>query len=139
MAWESKLRSCGLEMTATPPIPDAIPPAKAILAVAGGRVRPEVAAEKSARGLRILDEHWKVLHAKLASHTGEFLIILWGPGSMEAGWFQVTERNDPLGLPSRVASVIGRPEFCCLSLDNKTLYAVTVEEDEYWIVTHQFS
>ncbi|MFG2598460.1 hypothetical protein [Streptomyces sp. NPDC048462] len=39
------------------------------------------------------------------------------------------------GLPSRVASATGSPEFLALSVDGRHLCAVTSEEDEYWIVT----
>jgi hypothetical protein len=68
----------------------------------------------------------------------EFLLIPGGPGSVSEGWFRV---RDPIGiqLPSRIASVTGRPELMALSRDGKNLCAVSLEDDEYWVITHDFS
>jgi hypothetical protein len=86
-----------------------------------------------------LDAHWQTHAAPLlGSPTEEFLLILAGAGSIGEGWFRV---NDPMSthLPSRVASVIGRPEFMALSQDGARLCAVSLEDDEYWVITHEFS
>jgi hypothetical protein len=138
--WESTIRKCGLEVSESPPIPGSLDPAVATLAVTGGNVRPAVAVAKEKNSLSVLDLRWQEVAAPLIDSHGEFLLILWGPGSIRKGWFRVRE-TEPLerGLPSRVCAAIGRPEFCCLSLDNATMYAVTVEQDEYWIVTHEFN
>ncbi|CAM5499110.1 hypothetical protein SALBM311S_03423 [Streptomyces alboniger] len=137
--WKSTIRKCGLEVLETPPVPGSLDPAVAALAVTGGNVRPVVAVAKEENSLSILDMRWKEVAAPLiAGHGGKFLIILWGPGSIRKGWFRVREPEPAeTGLPSRVCAAIGRPEFSCLSLDNKMLYAVTVEQGEYWVVTHQ--
>ncbi|TVZ82693.1 hypothetical protein [Streptomyces sp. BK340] len=138
--WESTIRKCGLEISQIPPISGSLDPEVATLAVSSGNVRPAVTVTKKENSLSILDTRWQEVAAPLfTSHGGEFLIILWGPGSLRKGWFRVHEpKNLGAGLPSRVCAVIGRPEFCCLSLDGKALYAVTAEQGEYWIVTHEF-
>ncbi|MFF8472482.1 hypothetical protein [Streptomyces sp. NPDC015414] len=95
---------------------------------------------KQENALGILDVRWREAAASLlTSHDGEFLIMLWGPGSIRKGWLRVRDREQSrAGLPSRVCAAIGRPEFCCLSVDGKVLCAATVEQGEYWIVVHEF-
>ncbi|MFF2507435.1 hypothetical protein ACFVTY_29245 [Streptomyces sp. NPDC058067] len=85
-----------------------------------------------------LDMAWDTIAKPLISLPHEeFLILLWGKGSLSKGWFRV---QDPLdsGLPSRICDAIGRPEFYVLSLNGKNLCAITVEEDDYWVITHEY-
>ncbi|MEB3964061.1 hypothetical protein OKJ48_28040 [Streptomyces kunmingensis] len=112
----------------------------ALLHATGGNVRPTITTEKSKAGLSSLDEHWRDLFRHIAPQGDEFLIILWGPGSASKGWFRVRDLEFAhTGLPSRVQAAIGRPEFYCISLGNTYFGAVTIEEDEYWIVSRDLS
>ncbi|MFF5919348.1 hypothetical protein ACFY8C_13465 [Streptomyces flavochromogenes] len=69
--------------------------------------------------------------------NGEFLLLATYPGSLARGWLKV---KDLAGghLPSRIAAASGSREFVAVSLDGKSLCAVSVEEYEDWIVTHSF-
>jgi hypothetical protein len=42
-------------------------------------------------------------------------------------------------LPSRIAAVTGSPEFLAVSMDGHHLCAASAEEDDYWVVQHEFS
>ncbi|MFD9505878.1 PH domain-containing protein [Streptomyces mirabilis] len=49
--------------------------------------------------------------------------------------------TDPVGehLPSRSAAVTDSPEFLAVSMDGHHLCAASAEEDDYWVVQHEFS
>ncbi|MFE7514989.1 PH domain-containing protein [Streptomyces sp. NPDC057540] len=69
--------------------------------------------------------------------NGEFLLLATYPGSFTRGWIRV---RDSIGgrLPSRIATASGSHDFIAVSLDGKSLCAVSAEENEHWIVTHSF-
>jgi hypothetical protein len=138
--WESMIEGCGLSVDGKLSGSEVIDPSRAVLAVTGGYVQPVVSVRReSATAMESLDAQWQAFAAPLFASPAEgFLLILGGPGSLSEGWFLV---RDPIGvhLPSRIASVTGRPEFMALSRNGKNLCAVSVEDDEYWVVTHDFS
>ncbi|MEU5538261.1 hypothetical protein [Streptomyces sp. NPDC020362] len=113
----------------------------AIYAVTGFEVQPTaVVLTSSSRAADELDEKWHH-YASVSSvydSKGEFLILPPVSGGSEIGWVGVA---DPIGehLPSRIAAVTGSPEFLAVSPDGRHLCAVSVEEDEYWVVQHEFS
>lgn len=113
----------------------------AIRAVAGVGVQPEVAIQKSRpHAVEEVDRQWQVqtFKAPLVSEAGEFLILPLGSGGSAVGWVCV---RDSIGvnLPSRIAAATGSPEFLALSADGRHLCAVSVEDDEYWIVVRTFT
>lgn len=138
--WEAIIENCGLSVLEKPARSEVVDPVTTMLAVTGGNVRPAVSVRRdSAASMDSLDSQWQSYASPLlGSSAGEFLLILGGPGSIAEGWFHV---YDPIGahLPSRIASASGRPEFIGLSRDGARLCAVSIEDDEYWIVTHTFS
>ncbi|MCX5087210.1 hypothetical protein ACWCOW_24670 [Streptomyces sp. NPDC001939] len=137
--WESTIASCGLAITGNSIPSEARAPGVAILAATGGNVRPTATVGiKDSRSMETLDQLWDTVAKPFISPPhGEFLLILWGKGSISKGWFRV---KDPLdsGMPSRICAAIGRPEFYALSLNGENLFAITVEEDDYWVITHKY-
>ncbi|MEV6393624.1 hypothetical protein AB0M39_02395 [Streptomyces sp. NPDC051907] len=123
-------------------LPSTIPaPLDAILSVTGGYVTPTVAVPHSAPNLAAeMDRHWleQATRLGLVSADCRFLLRLSDPGSESRGWIYV--RDEVIAnLPSRIAAATGRREFIALSQDGRHLCAVSIEDDEDWIVTHEFS
>ncbi|WP_406059944.1 hypothetical protein OG462_21830 [Streptomyces sp. NBC_01077] len=122
-------------------VPKSAPdPKKAILAVTGGFVQPAVKVPHSDPAARDrVDALWHKEADRLAilDRSREFLLLATYPGSLARGWIRV---RDLIGgrLPSRVAAASGSRDFIAVSLDGKSLCAVSVEEYEDWIVTHSF-
>lgn len=118
---------------------EALDPNTAILAATSGNVRPTATVGiKDANSMNTLDTLWDTIAKPLITPLpGEFLIILWGKGSMRDGWFRA-QYSLTSKLPSRICEAIGRPEFFALSLNGRDFSAVTVEEDDYWVVTHTY-
>ncbi|MFE6287466.1 hypothetical protein [Streptomyces sp. NPDC057877] len=113
----------------------------AIHAVAGFEVEPTAAVPASSpHAADELDAAWHHHAARVALYgaDGEFLVLPPVPGGSEVGWVRV---KDPVGrgLPSRVADVTGEPEFIAVSVDGRRLCATSVEEDDYWVVLHEFA
>ncbi|MDQ1009870.1 hypothetical protein QFZ82_004355 [Streptomyces sp. V4I23] len=121
--------------------PEAPTPLSAVLAVTGAYVTPRVRIPHMTpdRDERV-DVQWHELAAQMHLFTddGSFLLRLSNPGSESRGWLRV---RDEMGvrLPSRLNSATGRREFIAVSLDGVHLCAVSVEDDEDWIVTHSFT
>ncbi|MFF4730619.1 hypothetical protein ACFY3M_35905 [Streptomyces mirabilis] len=94
----------------------------------------------SPRAADELDEKWhhRASASALYGDKGEFLILPPLSGGSEIGWVAVT---DPGGehLPSRIAAVTGSPELLAVSMDGHHLCAASAEEDDYWVVQHEFS
>ncbi|CAL9397310.1 hypothetical protein [Streptomyces sp. enrichment culture] len=112
----------------------------ALYAVTGFEVEPAVTIPASSpRAADALDEVWhhRASQFRLYGESGDFLILPPVPGGSRAGWVRV---KDPVGthLPSRVAGVTGAPEFVAVSRDGRRLCAASVEDDEYWVVLHEF-
>ncbi|MGW2486749.1 hypothetical protein ACWCV9_05940 [Streptomyces sp. NPDC001606] len=137
--WMECLERCGLRVVEGTVPHDAQPVSTAIYAVTGIAVQPTATVRISSdRAADELDEAWHH-HASacaLYDDKGEFLILPPISGGSEIGWVRVT---DPIGerLPSRIASGVGWPEFLTISTDGRHLCAVSVEEDEYWVVQHE--
>ncbi|MER6692041.1 hypothetical protein [Streptomyces minutiscleroticus] len=137
--WREVLGRCGLEVTGEA-AQDGPPVKAAIYAVNGFEVEPVVAISDSApHAADELDEAWHhhASRVSLYGENGEFLILPPVPGGSRVGWVRV---KDPVGrnLPSRIATVAGSPEFMAVSPDGRHLCAASVEEDEYWVVVHEF-
>ncbi|SFT04405.1 hypothetical protein SAMN04487982_10681 [Streptomyces sp. ok210] len=135
------LQSCGLVILEGDAPSSAPTPLVAIRAVAGVDVQPKVTIrEARSDAIEEIDRQWQTLTSKtlLAAEAGEFLILPPGSGGSAVGWVRV---RDSIGgnLPSRIAAATGSPEFLTLSADGHHLCAVSVEEDEYWIVIRTFA
>ncbi|MFE4675049.1 hypothetical protein [Streptomyces sp. NPDC056721] len=137
--WESTIASCGLVITGKPLPGGARDPNITILAATSGNVRPAATVGiRDTNSMETLDGLWDTIAKPLITpQPGEFLIMLWGQGSMREGWFRVRDSLTS-NLPSRICGAIGRPEFFALSSNGRDFCAVTVEEDDYWIVTHTY-
>jgi hypothetical protein len=117
------------------------PPLTAVRAVTGGYVQPAVAVPHSAPDLEErIDRNWHAQATRIGLHSGDgrFLLRLSNPGSEARGWLHVRDEIAER-LPSRMASATGCREFIAVSLDGKHLCAVSLEDDEDWIVTHEFT
>ncbi|MFJ4871271.1 hypothetical protein [Streptomyces sp. NPDC088757] len=69
---------------------------------------------------------------------GEFLLLVSRLSeSSTGGWLRM---RDTIGtrLPSRIAAATGNQEFIAVSLDGRSMCAVSVEEYDDWIITHSF-
>ncbi|MEU1227344.1 hypothetical protein [Streptomyces sp. NPDC005828] len=138
--WYRNLEASGLQVLdfdRSPRLPDA---RRAHLAFAGYEVkptatvshaRPDAAAE--------LDRRWDSLatSAQLMDEYGEFCMLAPGPGRGERQWIRI---KDPAGtdLPSRLLAGTGQEEFLAVSLDGRTMCAVSDEEYDKWIIVHRF-
>jgi len=112
----------------------------AVLAVNGIDVTPTAAiSAASPQAADELDAAWHrlALRCSLYSADGSFLVLPPGSGGSSIGWVAV---RDPIGsgLPSRVSAATDSPELVALSVDGKRLCAVTVEDNDYWIVMRTF-
>ncbi|MFE4330092.1 hypothetical protein ACFRQM_11685 [Streptomyces sp. NPDC056831] len=144
--WRITLQSCGLVILEGKAPSSAPSPLVAIRAVTGVDVRPKVAIQESRPdAIEEIDRQWQAQVSKttLVSETGKFLILPPVSGGSAVGWVRV---KDSIGfnLPSRIAShriasVTGSAEFPTLSADGHHLHAVSVEDDEYWIVVRTFT
>ncbi|MET8029454.1 hypothetical protein [Streptomyces avermitilis] len=139
--WYDLLTRCGLQVVEDPVADGITPIEKAIQAASGVTVEPTATIPlSSSEAMEELDLQWHHYASFISLRTtgGEFLIIPPGPGGSKVGWVEV---KDPYGhsLPSRVCRETGSPEFLALSTDGRHLCAVTVEDEDYWVVTHEFS
>ncbi|WP_329159670.1 hypothetical protein OHB49_10375 [Streptomyces sp. NBC_01717] len=124
------------EIPATAP-----PPLSAILAVTGFYVQATVSIPQSDSDVEDqVDRHWheQANRIRLYGDDGKLLLRLSDPSSEARGWIQVKDLVNER-LPSRVAMATGYREFIAVSLDGKELCAVSIEDEEDWIVTHHFS
>ncbi|MER6064332.1 hypothetical protein ABT167_24745 [Streptomyces sp. NPDC001792] len=139
-SWLHVLERCDLQVLGATAPKDAPSVTTAIRAVAGFDVEP-VAVIPAAipQAVHELDRQWHHYAAlgPLYDEKGEFLIIPPVSGGSEIGWVRV---SDPVGdmLPSRIAMVSGSPEFIAVSVDGRHMCAASVEEYDYWVVTHEF-
>ncbi|WP_234315388.1 hypothetical protein [Streptomyces globisporus] len=138
--WYRKLEACGLQvldLDRSPVLPDVH---RAHLAWAGyevkptatvGHARPDAAAE--------LDRRWDSLatSAQLMADNGEFCMLVPVRGCFEIGWVRM---RDLVGvdLPSRILAGAGHEEFVAVSVDGRTMCAVSDEEYDKWIIVHRF-
>lgn len=139
--WPAIFDSCGLEIveeqTHDGPAVDA-----ALHAVNGIEVRPVAeVSDAEPRALEKLSGEWhrRAETARLFTERGDFLLLAPGSGGSKVGWVRVTVRAG-IGenLPSRVATATGTPEFIAVSVDGRRLCACTAEDDDYWVVVHEF-
>ncbi|MFI1867600.1 hypothetical protein [Streptomyces jumonjinensis] len=137
----SRLVDNGITVVGGPLSPGVHPSLTAVLVVTGGYVQPTVTVPRSAPDLKErLDRKWEEQAEKmrLRSTDGRFLLRLSNPGSESRGWLQVHDSVIDQ-LPSRISIASGHREFIAASLDSKRLCAVSLEDEEDWIVTHEFS
>ncbi|MGW2468358.1 hypothetical protein [Streptomyces bauhiniae] len=138
--WMSVLQRCGLQVLHDYAI-DALPVNSALYAVNGVDVEPTSSIPVSSAGaMGELSRLWRTHASVLPLHDedGDFLIMPPGAGGSKVGWVKVKDQVG-VDLPARIASVTGSPEFIAISLDGRRLCAVTVEDDEYWVVVHKFA
>ncbi|MEV5545515.1 hypothetical protein AB0L35_05140 [Streptomyces sp. NPDC052309] len=138
--WLRVFGRCGLQVVGVA-APGGPPVEAAIHAVAGFDVVPVAAVPAASPGAaEELDRQWQHHASAAALHgeRGEFLMLPPLSGGSAIGWVKV---RDLVGgrLPSRVGKVTGSPEFLAVSVDGRRLCATSVEEDEYWVVLHEFS
>ncbi|MFE4591823.1 PH domain-containing protein [Streptomyces laurentii] len=135
------LEAHGLKMSDTG-IPDEAPYIlTAIRAVTGHYVRPAVSIPRtSPTALDQIDRRWheEAEYLRIYARDGEFLLRTSDAGSEERGWLRLRD-TVRTRLPSRIKSSTGYREFIAVSLDGRSLCAVSIEEDEDWIVTHVFT
>ncbi|MEV5727349.1 hypothetical protein AB0N50_16275 [Streptomyces pharetrae] len=137
--WRDVLDRCGLQVldegaSNGPPV------LSAIYAVNGIEVKPIATVPLSSPGATIdLDAKWHFHAARISlySESGEFLILPPVPKGHEIGWVRV---RDTVGksLPSRIAETTGKKEFITVSIDGRRLCATSKEDDDYWVVVHEF-
>ncbi|MER5510245.1 hypothetical protein ABT052_33680 [Streptomyces sp. NPDC002766] len=139
--WHHTLERCGLQVIQGDASRNVTPVQTAIYAVTGFEVEPESAIPiASPRAIDELDSEWHRLASQVSlySETNEFLILPPISGGSKIGWVQVRDLVEGNRLPSRIASVTGSREFVAISLDGRHLCAISVEEDDYWVVVHDF-
>ncbi|MEU9920452.1 hypothetical protein AB0H51_03860 [Streptomyces griseoluteus] len=138
--WEAVLQRCGLQVVQDH-AREALPINYALYAVNGVHVEPVASIPFSSPGaMGELSRLWHSQSSRLSlcDEDAEFLIMPPGAGGSKVGWAKVKDQVR-IDLPSRIANVTGSPEFIAISLDGRRLCAVTVEDDEYWVVVHEFS
>lgn len=138
---ERDIVACGLEIVSRE-IPRQVPTVlDAIRVVASVNTRPTATVTDSdPDAVGVLDELWRSNSSSTAlrSDPDGFLFALPGAGASEKGWAHV---RDPHGdrLPSRVHEVMGAPEFIAMAAGGEFLCAVSTEDDDYWLVVHEFT
>ncbi|MFF9364140.1 hypothetical protein [Streptomyces griseoluteus] len=138
--WMAVLQRCGLQVVQDHAI-DALPINSAFYAVNGVDVEPVASVPFSSSGA--MGELSRLWHTQssvlpLCDEDGDFLIMPPGAGGSKVGWVKVKDQVG-IDLPARIANVTGSPEFIAISPDGRRLCAVTVEDDEYWVVVHKFA
>jgi hypothetical protein len=137
----NSLEAHGLKMS-DKGVPNEVPDTlAAILAVTGYYVRPAVSIPCTAPDAPDqIDHRWhqEAEALRVYDRDGEFLLRTSNAESEGRGWIRLRD-TVRTRLPSRIASSTGYREFIAVSLDGGSLCAVSVEEDEDWIVTHVFT
>ncbi|MGA5217716.1 hypothetical protein ACPCAE_16850 [Streptomyces cinereoruber] len=115
-------------------------PKKASLIVYGGNNQPTLIVPR--RGPSAGDQvdalwHQEAERLEIFDRDREFLLFATYPGTLARGWIRVKDSNGTR-TPSRIAAATGHSDFIAVSLDGKSLCAVSYEEYEIWIVTHSF-
>ncbi|MYW68415.1 hypothetical protein GTY65_30715 [Streptomyces sp. SID8379] len=139
--WRDTITHCGLQLVSEFETQVRTSTMTAIYAATGVDVKPTARIPAtSSRPPEELDQEWheQALHHSLYADDQSFLIIPPGSGGSSFGWVKV---KDPVGhsLPSRIFAATGNTDFVAISTDGRRLCAVTLEEDEYWVVTHEFA
>ncbi|MEU3480427.1 hypothetical protein ACI2LO_07085 [Streptomyces sp. NPDC033754] len=122
-------------------VPEGAPdPKRTSLVATGGFAQPTVTVHHTDPAARDrVDALWhqEADRMSILDRNREFLLLATYPGSLTRGWIRV---RDSLGtrVPSRIAAATGSRDFIAVSLDGKSLCAVSVEEYEDWIITHSF-
>ncbi|WP_369145224.1 hypothetical protein [Streptomyces sp. R44] len=139
--WYRKLEASGLQVLdfdRSPLLPEA---RRAHFAFAGYEVKPTTTVSHARPDAATeLDRRWNALamSAHLVDEDGEFCMLVPGNGCFERGWVRI---KDPVGvdLPSRILAGAGHPEFLAVSVDGRTMCAVSDEEYDKWIIVHHFT
>ncbi|MFE4050485.1 hypothetical protein [Streptomyces sp. YIM B13518] len=137
--WLEIFENCGLEIVEDQ-THDGPPVNAALHAVNGVEVRPSAeVSDSDPQALEKLSREWhrRAEPARLFMESGDFLVLPPGSGGSKVGWVRVRDRGGE-DLPSRVAAATGAPEFIAVSVDGGHLCASTVEDDDYWVVVHEF-
>jgi hypothetical protein len=139
--WRDALARCGLQVIGDTVQQGITAVQTAIYAVTGVDVEPVATVSVSdPRAADELDRQWHqyASSSSLYAEDGEFLILPPVSGGSTVGWVRV---KDPIGnrLPSRISETTGSPEFLAVSADGRHLCATSVEDDDYWVVVHEFA
>ncbi|MFG2224612.1 hypothetical protein [Streptomyces sp. NPDC048644] len=139
--WIDELTFAGMTVLQKTPIERETSATVGLYAVNGVDVEPSVAINAHAPDfLPTLDHQWErhVEASALYSENGEILVCSPVVCPDDVGWLLI---QDPLrgeSLASRLMEAKASPEFLALSTDGRHLCAISVEDDDYWIVTHNF-
>lgn len=138
--WVNTLTRCGLQFVGYPGPRNVQSVNAAIYAVTGIDVEPTAVVHfSSPHAADELDRKWHhcATESSLYGEGGKFFILPPVSGGAEIGWVEVV---DPIGekLPSRIAAVTGSREFLAISNDYRRLCAISVEDDEFWVVQRNF-
>ncbi|GAA3188423.1 MULTISPECIES: hypothetical protein [Streptomyces] len=137
--WIDALAVAGMNVPLRKPVACTPSALSGLHAVNGIDTEPTVKIPKCApTPFHSLDIHWKrqTDRLDLYSEKGEALVCSPFFCLEDVAWLRFQDPLSGEGLPSRLMRAKASPEFLALSLDGKRLCAISVEDDEYWIVTH---
>ncbi|MFG2495066.1 hypothetical protein ACGFSD_29025 [Streptomyces caniferus] len=139
--WISYLTSTGMLIPDQEPT-QGIPEATTALHIVNGiEVEPNISISRnSPDSLGSLNHHWKQQSeaAHLYSATGEILVCSPATCPADVGWLRVQDPMRGENIASRLIQAKGSPTFLALSEDGRHLCAISVEDEDYWIVSHEF-
>ncbi|MFI5523879.1 hypothetical protein [Streptomyces platensis] len=139
--WISYLTSAGMLISNQEPkqgVPEAT---TALHAVNGMEAEPTVSISRNAPdSLECLNQHWKQQSeaAHLYSTSGVILVCSPAACPADVGWLRVQDPMRGENIASRLVQAKGSPTFLTLSEDGRHLCAISVEDEDYWIVSREF-
>ncbi|WP_338495212.1 hypothetical protein [Streptomyces sp. SJL17-4] len=135
-AWLARISATGLTVS-DDPTPDDVPSTQeAWQSVINWEVEPVAKIPLShPQALREVDRYWHVhaLENDLFSADNSFLLSISGTGSQAFGWALV-KWSPGAELSARLVNRGEVLNFVSMSLNGKSVCAVTEEDDDYWIV-----
>ncbi|MFF3759554.1 hypothetical protein [Streptomyces sp. NPDC002185] len=135
-AWLARISATGLTVSDAPAPDDAPSVEEAWQSVINWEVEPVAKIPLThPRALQEADRQWRAhaLDEDLFSADGSFLLSISGTGSWSFGWAMV-KWAPGVGLSARLVNRGEVLNFVAMSLDGKSVCAVTEEDDDYWIV-----
>ncbi|WJY38722.1 hypothetical protein QT196_16305 [Streptomyces sp. P9-2B-2] len=139
--WISDLTAAGMLISNQEP-PQGAPEATAALHIVNGiDAEPTVSVDRnSSDSLHFLNHHWKQQSeaAHLYSASGGILVCSPATCPTDVGWLRVQDPMRGDNIASRLVEAKGSPTFLALSEDRRHLCAISVEDEDYWIVRHEF-
>ncbi|MDV9188531.1 hypothetical protein R6L23_09930 [Streptomyces sp. SR27] len=138
-AWLNRITATGLTVSDDPAPSDALSPREAWQSVIHGEVQPAATVPLShPQALTEVDRQWHVHAAQneLFGNDGSFLLSISGSGSWGFGW-AVVKWSPRTELAPKLSKGEEGLDFVAMSLNGKSVCAVTEEEYDYWIVVQQ--